>query len=320
MSVYYHSAALPWTLFEDEERRFQRILRTVMLLSVLAAVAMPFLPRPEPELREQVAEPEKRLVKLLFEKKVVEPKPKPKIKPKPVPPKVEKIPKVEPKPQPVAKPKPKPQPKAVAKAPDPDAARRKAASSGLLAMQDTLADMRNSPSTDRLRSQARLSTAGSTARQVERAMVTSQSKTSSGGINTAALSRESGDVGLASRGTTKVAAVASTTGNGGAGSSGAGRGAGRSMEEIQRVFDRNKGAIYGMYNRELRRSPGLQGKLVLRLTIAPDGKVTTCELVSSELESATLTQKLVQRVKMFDFGAKSVDSLTITYPIEFLPA
>jgi TonB family protein len=86
------------------------------------------------------------------------------------------------------------------------------------------------------------------------------------------------------------------------------------------VFDRNKGSIYSVYNRALRKDPTLQGKVVLKLTIAPSGKVTHCSLVSSELDDAALGSKITSRVKRFDFGAKEVAEVTITYPIDFLPA
>ena len=86
------------------------------------------------------------------------------------------------------------------------------------------------------------------------------------------------------------------------------------------VFDRNKGAIYSVYNRALRKDPTLQGKVVLQLTIAPSGKVIRCELVSSELHDAALGQKITQRVKLFNFESKDVSEVTITYPIDFLPA
>lgn len=86
------------------------------------------------------------------------------------------------------------------------------------------------------------------------------------------------------------------------------------------VFDRNKGAIYALYNRALRQNPALEGKLVLRLTISPDGAVTFCEVVSSELGDADLEQKLVQRVMLFRFEAKDVEAMTTTKPIDFFPA
>ena len=54
----------------------------------------------------------------------------------------------------------------------------------------------------------------------------------------------------------------------------AGVSAGRTDEEIQIVFDRYKAALYRLYNRELRRDPTLQGQMVLRLTIEPDGSVS----------------------------------------------
>ena len=96
--------------------------------------------------------------------------------------------------------------------------------------------------------------------------------------------------------------------------------AARSREEIEQVFDRNKGAIFALYNRALRMDPTLEGKLVLRLTIAPTGEVTACEVVSSELGDPDLERKLVQRVMLFRFEARDVEPITTTKPIDFFPA
>jgi TonB family protein len=70
----------------------------------------------------------------------------------------------------------------------------------------------------------------------------------------------------------------------------------------------------------LRRDPSLQGKLVLKLTIEPSGVVSFCEIVSSEIEDEALQRKLIQRVKMFRFLEKDVDTVTTTKPIDFFPA
>ena len=86
------------------------------------------------------------------------------------------------------------------------------------------------------------------------------------------------------------------------------------------MFDKNKGAIYALYNRALRRNPMLQGKVVLKLTIAPSGQVTSCEIITSDLEDAELERKLVQRVKLFRFNDKDVEAVTTTKPIDFFPA
>ena len=59
---------------------------------------------------------------------------------------------------------------------------------------------------------------------------------------------------------------------------------------------------------------------MLRLTIAPSGEVTFCEVVSSELSNPEFERRLVQRVRMFRFEARDVESVTTTKPIDFFPA
>ena len=94
----------------------------------------------------------------------------------------------------------------------------------------------------------------------------------------------------------------------------------RSEEEIQEVLDRNKGAMYTLYNRELRKDSTLQGKLVMSITIAPTGKVTRCVILSSELGAASLEQQLVALIRRIDFGNKpGVVAVTTKIPVEFFP-
>lgn len=95
---------------------------------------------------------------------------------------------------------------------------------------------------------------------------------------------------------------------------------GRSLEEIQLIMDRNKGGIYAIYNRALRRNPALQGKLVIKLSIAPSGAVSAVSVVSSELRDADLERKVLARVRLINFGAKDVPEITINYPIFFSPS
>jgi hypothetical protein len=87
------------------------------------------------------------------------------------------------------------------------------------------------------------------------------------------------------------------------------------------VFDRYKSAFYRDYNRTLRINPTLQGKMVLRLTIEPDGSVSMCQLQSTDMDSPDLVTQVVNRVKTINFGPKEgVQAVTISYPIDFLPA
>ena len=314
--VYSHSLSLPWSISAEDERRYRKILTITLVLTIVLGIAIPMLPVFEKPVEEEVELPP-RIAQLIFEKKT---EPKPHKKPK----KIEK----KPEPKPVAKKKPLPKkkvpPKVVKKAepkkPKVDAleqARKKASTAGLLALQDSLADLRDQ-SVDELSGAKRLSNSGSTARKTERALITSKVGSGSRGINTSSMSRDTGSTQLAARTATEVKSTIAETSAKSARKSN--RAASRSIEEIQVVFDRNKSAIYSLYNRALRKDPTLQGKLVIRLTISPSGKITKIDLVSSELGDPGLERKLVQRIKLFNFGAKAVDAVTITYPIDFLPA
>ena len=135
------------------------------------------------------------------------------------------------------------------------------------------------------------------------------------------MSRNTGGGGLAGRGITQVDSPDGALGAGGGPQVVKGGSApSRSREEIELVFDQNKGAIFALYNRALRRDSSLQGKIVLELTIAPSGAVTDCRIISSDLADAELEQKLVQRVRMFRFEGKEVATVTTTKPIDFFPA
>jgi TonB family protein len=96
--------------------------------------------------------------------------------------------------------------------------------------------------------------------------------------------------------------------------------ASRSLEDVRLVFERNKGSIYAIYNRALREDPALQGKVVVELKIAPSGEVIDCRIVSTELKTPELERKLIARIQQFDFGAKQVEQMVVTYPLDFLPS
>ena len=123
-------------------------------------------------------------------------------------------------------------------------------------------------------------------------MLTTNAPGSSGGINLAVAQprprRRGGNGGgggmagvQVTRATSRSPAAAPRTGRWRSGAS-----ASRTDEEIQIVFDRYKASFYRLYNRELRNDPTLQGQMVLRLTIEPDGSVSMCELQSIGHERA----------------------------------
>ena len=156
-------------------------------------------------------------------------------------------------------------------------------------------------------------------------MLTTNAPGSSGGIKLAALSRDLGGSGGDERGAIQGAALTRATSKIGASGGGDrplsdGAILGRTDEEIQIVFDRYKASLYRLYNRELRNDPTLQGKMILRLTIEPDGSVSACALQATDMKAPELVTQVVERVRAFDFGAKEVPAITIVYPIDFLPA
>lgn len=315
MATFYHSPWLPWESDDQEKERLRKITKWVLIPSLIFIVVVQLLPRPERPEKELNKVPE-RYAKLLIEKKRTPPPP---------PPKVEK-PKKEEKPKETKKEKPKQEkpkqekPK-VAEKPK-ESARDKASKAGVMVFADDLADLRNNASVDKVSSKRKLSNSGAEgAKRTERSVITSNAGSGSGGINTSNLSRNTGGTQIASRQTSKVSSAIGDGGSSGGGTSkGKGRKGGRSDEEINLVIDRNMSTLYTLYQRATREDPTLQGKVVLKFTIAPTGEVTKCEVVSSEITDDKLLRKIVLKFKRFKFVAKDVASQTVTIPIEFFPS
>jgi TonB family protein len=293
----------------------------VFAAALFLGVVWPWIPTPavDPYAVEEIPP---RIAKLLLEQKPPPPPPpqvrEPEPEPEPLP--LQPEPVVEPAPQRVAEkpPEPKPEPVPV----DTRQLARERAEAALLPFTEDLAALTDNDLIDKVADNRPLTASVGEAARNERSMITSKVGAASGGINTASMSRNTGGAGLGARATTKVESPVEAVGEsaGGTRRSGTSSKPSRSREEIELVFDRNKGAIFALYNRALREDPTLAGKLVLRLTIAPSGEVTFCEVVSSELGNEDMERKLVQRVKLFRFEARDVETVTTTKPIDFFPA
>ncbi len=48
--------------------------------------------------------------------------------------------------------------------------------------------------------------------------------------------------------------------------------------------------------------------------------MTKISIVSSEMNNPALERRLMSRIKLFNFGAKQVGTVTVTYPVVFLPS
>jgi periplasmic protein TonB len=296
LAPYFRRFELPWGLGEESERRFVKLLRTMLIIATILAIIIALLPQRE-RTRMKPEDLPDRVVQLIVEKP----------KPPPPPPPPEPEPETE-KPKPVETPKPVEKPKPNVR------------NQGMLALADELADLRDQNLDLK---DPQLKTPVADARS-ERNLITSQAGRASGGINTANMARGFGG-GAGAIGTHTSTQVQHGTGldpNAGgkvqrSGSSGK---ASRAREEVEIVFDRNKGALYALYGRALREKPELAGKLVLEFTIAPSGEITNVRVVSSELNDPELEKKIVARVRQIRFKPADVEPLTVSKPIDFFPA
>ena len=188
-----------------------------------------------------------------------------------------------------------------------------------MALSDELSDLRDT--TPKLSKSKKLSKGATQAKTVKRSILTSNVASSdSGGIDVSSLSTGVGRSSLEGRTTTQVESpVDQVAQNARVESDKRSKKPSRSYEEVSLVFDKNKGAIYSIYNRALRKDPTLEGKIVIEITIDPAGSVISVKIVSSELNSPALEKKLITRIKLFNFGPKNVETLIVTYPIDFLP-
>ena len=304
---------MPWTWGGEDDRRFQKSLlgalaAALLLVLILPLIHLPMKPATEAALPEQV----------LHITMAQLPRPPP--PPLPPPAKLA-VQKPVPKPTPVqapatSTPEPVKQAEAAPAAPAP---------AGLMAYKQRLAALTQVQINPELGAEARINNGNNSVGQPERSMLTTSAPGTSGGINLAAVSRSLGPGGGAERGAIHGGALTQAASGIGA-SAGTGRpvsggpGPGRTDEEIQIVFDRHKAQLYRLYNLELRRDPTLQGKMILRLTIEPDGSVSMCQLQATNMDAPDLATQVVGRVRTFAFGAKAVPAVTIVYPIDFLPA
>lgn len=357
--IPYRPLVMPWSKNGEDERRYRKIMLASLLISLsLGSVVLLFKPVHEKRQEEYIPE---HVAELIVKKKEEPKKPertqqdnRPTDRNA-----TAKAPAQPSRQAPVNdSPTPGPTPADGTPAPGtPDAqqvARASAQTKGVLAHQNEFAGLIDSSGPAKVGAEGVVSNTGQIAAgtATTRSLIVSQVGGGSGGINVAAISRNgNGGGGTGGAGTGTGGGSGGTgfggSGLGGGGSSIAGGGGvkvakvhsstgaaaadarplsssaapSRTDEEIQIVFDRYKAALYRIYNRELRNDPSLRGKMVLKLTIEPDGAVSACSVKSTDLASAALSADVVERVLKFNFGPKAgVPTITIVYPIDFLPA
>ena len=309
----YSSLALDWQPASRHDTRFWLIIG--LSLTVMLSIGLIFSSIDVPEKERRAATPIPERVAQFIEQKE---KPKPPPPPPPPPPKPKPKPTVERQLEKVDQPLTEAQKKA----------REKVKDTGLLALGNELADLFDTDDVSAVvgGDVKDSSTAATSASAINTDVLTANAGVGSGGIDSGQFAASIGGGGqLSQRERTAVrqSLLADDTTVAQDKSVMAQRRAGdniRPEEEITIVFDQNKSRLYSIYNRARRQNPELQGKVVIELTISSAGIVTQARIVSSELNDPSLERSLLARVKQFKFGAKEVEPVTVTFPIEFLPS
>lgn len=325
-----------WELADDADRRFQRLLLLIALPVLLIALIVPFLDlvgltRGGGTLTGQ------QFVELINDREdaevaetVEEAAPAEEAEPDPVEPEPAEA---ETEPEPAAPAVPQP---TVAPAPDPAVLQAQAAAAARQRAQEQakVFDQLNTLRSDTLTgidaaqpltsASSVVGTAGgSGSGSGTTASIADSARQGSGGISGQGVGntrRTDAGTGLGTRNTTVIESPVGF----GEDRSQPGQGGdkiipGRTLEEIQLAFDRNKGAITAIINRALRTNPNLRGKIVVSFTVMPDGSMSKLTLVRSELGDADVEQRVIARIGLINFGPKSVPPFEVKdYPIVLL--
>lgn len=323
MSSIYFQTQLPWSSSEQENRLFSKITYACLVIAVVFALVINWVQLPDQTREEKEALPPQ-LARILKPKPLPPP---PEVKPKPQPKVEQPKEKIKPKPQqPVkrAQPEVKPRPVPVEKTKEEKVteARENAKQTGLLAFSDDLASMRSDINLANVANTKTIEGAGEQ-EQTSRKRIGKQIATpTSGSLKDASISQNIGakgelegrrtteftapEEGAASLAAKRIEVESQVIGN-------------RDTEQIRKVLDANKGAVYALYRRALRQNPDLEGKVTVSLTIEPNGSLSAVVLVNSELEDDALENKLLARIRMINFGAADVAQTKLEYAFNFLP-
>ena len=307
--VTYNHLALGWSPERERDTFFNRLTLVIVIVAIIFAAVMTSINLPKEERKAKTAIPE-RVAKFILQKekpKIIKVKPKP--KPKPRLKIVKRIKKDLKSKKPLSKIQKK--------------ARKKAESSGLLALSKELSDLMDTSSINAMvGKRVKHNSSAMKVAVVNTNVLSKDVSKGSGGVSKDKYVTHVSKTVLSKA--EKVAFRKSLASNGklkGKDHTTRKRGDNvRSEEDVIFVMDKNKSKLHSIYRRARRGHPGLKGKIVLAITISPSGKVSKVIIKSSELNDPKLESRLVARIKRFDFGSNSVEPVTVIFPIEFLPS
>lgn len=88
----------------------------------------------------------------------------------------------------------------------------------------------------------------------------------------------------------------------------------RKAEHITQVVLEHNRAIQDCYKQALKKQPDLKGKVVVRFSVTPEGKVDLVEAISSTFEEESIIKCILNRIRRWnDFGESDVSLGTVSY-------
>lgn len=311
---------LPWAT-SNSDQQFKKILLAFLFLFFCIALPVSYVTLPELTRAEKEALPPQ-LARVVLEQKLIPPQPV-------VPPKIEEkqiaekppektIEEKDSKPVPAEKPQAKTDASVTTSNEATERARSVAKQSGILAIANELNELQNTDSiTENVRTTVTTTQNEAATHQASAvtAVTSQQAKVIQqddvvGQLQSTEL--QSRDVKTQTTATEKAAVADNNMRQG--------KGGGRASSDISLVFNKNKAGLHSIYERERRKNSSLKGKIVFQLTIEPNGKVSSVKILSSELNNPELEARIIARIKLFIFAPTSDGTVTIDYPVEFIPS
>lgn len=94
----------------------------------------------------------------------------------------------------------------------------------------------------------------------------------------------------------------------------------RSSAVIARIVNQRKAGIEYIYKKYLKTNPTMEGKIVVRFTIAASGAVRACSVVSSTMGNPAMEQEVCGRIMTWRFPPIDAGDVTVVYPFVFFSA
>ena len=90
------------------------------------------------------------------------------------------------------------------------------------------------------------------------------------------------------------------------------------QSKINAIIKSKQKALQDCYERELRKNPNLQGKIVVRFTIGEDGKVSDVRIESDSMGNPEVSDCILSRIRRWIFPKPDEGSVTVSVPFVFV--